>query len=193
MKKELDIVKEISPILENVNNLQITVSDDLVPATDLLSRINKYADTLKKDRLSLTQPLEDSLKLIRAKYTPTENLLKEAVLAIKGKMSDYQVQALMKQHLTEEKIIDKLSKGIIDQDVAIDKFSNIKEVDKKVSTSAGSVSFREEKDFEVVDISKIPAEFLLPNMVTLRVAMKNGFEVPGCKYFTKQVITNRKK
>jgi len=187
------LIKEIKPVLENVKEMQIVQAEDLVTATDFLSRINKYADTLKKDRLSLTQPLEDSLKLIRAKYKPTEDMLKIAVDAIKAKMGGYQIKQLEEQRNKEEKIIDKLSKGIIDQDVAIDKFSKIGEVDKKVSSDAGTVSFREEKDFEVVDISKVPPEFLLPNMTTLRVAMKNGFEIPGCKYFTKQVITNRKK
>ena len=191
--KSLEIIKKTAPIIEQVQALSITVSEDLIPATDLLSKINKYADALKKDRLSLTAPLEDSLKLIRAKYTPTESLLKEAVATLKDKMGSFQTEQLRIQREAEAKIVAKVESGYIKPETAISKMEAVEQVDKKVASDAGSVSFREEKDFEVVDISKVPAKYLLPNMVELRIAMKAGLEIPGCKYFTKQVITNRKK
>lgn len=198
MKKEqkdnsLEIIKEVNPVLEKVNKLEIVVASDLIPATEMLSQINKYADLLKKDRLSLTQPLEDSLKLIRAKYTPTESLLKEAVATLKDKMGSFQTEQLRIQREAEAKIVAKVESGYIKPETAIEKMSNVEQVDSRVASEAGSVSFREEKDFEVVDISKVPSKYLLPNMVELRIAMKAGLEIEGCKYFTKQVITNRKK
>jgi hypothetical protein len=189
----LEIIKETAPIIKQVQALSITVKEDLIPATDLLSKINKYADLLKKDRLSLTQPLEDSLKLIRAKYSPTESLLKEAVATLKQRMGDFQAEQLRIQRIEEQKIADKVNSGYIKTETAIAKMEAVQTTDKKVSADAGSVSFREERDFEVVDISLLPGRYLLPNMVEIRIAMKAGLEIPGCKYFTKQVITNRKR
>lgn len=189
----IEIIKESAPIIKQVQALSINTSQDLIPATDLLSKINKYADLLKKDRLSLTAPLEESLSLIRAKYTPTEKLLKEAVAHIKELMGSFQTEQLRIQREAEAKIVAKVESGYIKPETAISKMEAVEQVDNKVASEAGSVNFREEKDFEVVDISKVPEKYLLPNMVELRIAMKAGLEIPGCKYFTKQVITNRKK
>lgn len=188
--KSLEIIKEVAPIIEKVNTMSITVTDDLVPATELLSRVNKYADALKKDRLSLTSPLEDSLKLIRAKYKPTEEMLKEAVDILKQKMGDFQTEQLRLQREEEQKIADKVESGYIKPETAIEKMGNVEQVDTKVKTGAGSVSFREEKDFTVMDVTMLPAKYLLPNEKEIRIALKAGIELPGCRYFTKQVINN---
>jgi len=190
MDKSLEKVK---PIISQVQAIVINTKEDLAPATEVLSQLNKHADALKKDRLALTQPLEDSLKLIRAKYKPTEDALKSAIEHIKGKMGDFQTEQLRIQREEEAKIAAKVESGYIKPETAISKMENVQQVDKKVSTDVGSVSFREEKDFEVIDVSQLPVKYLLPNMVELRIAMKAGLEIPGCKYFTKQVITNRKK
>jgi hypothetical protein len=190
--KSLEIIKEASPVIKQVQELSITVSKDLIPATELLSKINKYADTLKIDRLSLTAPLEESLKLIRAKYTPTEKLLKEAVDTLKQKMGNFQTEQLRIQRLEEAKIASKLESGYIKPETAIDKMGEVKQVDNKVRTEEGLVSFREEKDFEVVDVSLLPIKFLLPNEVEIRKQLKAGIELSGCRYFMKQIINNRR-
>jgi hypothetical protein len=190
--KSLEIIKETNIVIEKVHEINIVVAEDLTPATALLSRINKYADTLKKDRLSLTAPLEESLKLIRAKYTPTEKLLKEAVDILKTKMGAFQTEQLRLQREEEQKIADKVESGYIKPETAISKMEAVAQVDTKVKTDVGSVSFKEEKTFEVMDVTLLPAKYLLPNMVELRIATKAGLEIPGCRYFTKQVIANRR-
>lgn len=192
MSKELVIQKEISPVLNKVNNLSITSVEDMAPATELLSKINKFADNMKKDRLALTTPIEESLKLIRAKYAPTEKLLKEAIDSIKNKMATYQQEALRLQKIEEEKIAARVSKGTLKIETAVRKMGEIDAPESKVKTDAGSVGFREDKDFEVIDISKLPLEYLLSNDVLIRKAMKEGKEIPGCKYFMKMIITNRR-
>ena len=193
MEKEITIIKEINPVLASVNTLSITVKEDLIPATDLLSKINKFADTLKKDRLSLTQPLEDSLKLIRAKYKPTEDLLKEAVDTLKQKMGAFQAEQLRIQREEEAKIVAKVESGYIKPETAINKLEEVEQVDTKIKADAGGVTFREDKDFEVIDVSLLPPKYLLPNLTEIRIAMKAGIELPGCRYFTKQTIINRRK
>ena len=130
----LEIIKESAPIIKQVEALSIEISADLIPATDLLSKINKYADLLKKDRLSLTQPLEDSLKLIRAKYTPTESLLKEAVATLKQKMGDFQTEQLRIQREAEAKIVAKVESGYILPETAISKMEAVEQVDNKVAS-----------------------------------------------------------
>lgn len=190
--KELTIIKEINPVLANASTLQIKSQEDMAPATELLSQINKYADAMKKDRLKLTAPLEESLKLIRAKYSPTEKLLKDAVDTIKEKMGGFQTAQLKIQREEEAKIASKLESGYIKVDTAIKKMGEVEVVEKKVQTIEGAVSFREDPDFELMDLSLVPVDYVEANMTKIRTAMKAGIQIAGCRYFTKQTIVNRR-
>lgn len=197
MKKELEIVikKEISPILKNIKDLEITDASQMQGATSTLSQVNKYADALKKDRLALTAPLEESLKLIRAKYTPTEKLLKEAVDTIKEKMGEYQMIQLKAQREAEAKIAAKVESGYIKIETAVQKMSEVDAPEAKVETEEGSVGFTTVRKFEVMDIVMLANASplaVLPNDVFIRTQMKAGIELAGVRYFEELSVRNNR-
>ena len=63
MTKEITIKKEVSPIVKQVEELKIKSSADLVKATGILSKLNKYNDELIEDMEKLTKPINASLKV----------------------------------------------------------------------------------------------------------------------------------
>ena len=79
-----------------------------------------------------------------------------------------------------------MESGKIGIDKAVDKLAQIDRVDKKVETDSGSTSFVEHQCFEVVDITKLPTDYLLPDEVKIRASMKLGTKLPGVRYYTEQ-------
>lgn len=196
-EKDIEIKqeKEIVPFLKKVGTT-ITISDvaTLAEATETLSQANQYLKALTIDKETMTKPLNDALKAIRAKYAPTEKALEEIIVSIRKAMTTYQTEQLKKQQEEEEKIAARVGdgKGKLQLETAVKKIAEIPQVEKKVATDSGSVTFKPVKKFEVTNCSQLPAEYILPNETAIRLAMGKGIELPGVRYFTEQVPINRR-
>lgn len=58
--------------------------------------------------------------------------------------------------------------------------------------SVGPMSFPQLWDIEVLDVSALPARFLLPNMVLLREEVRAGVRlIPGCRIFKRETTATR--
>jgi hypothetical protein len=68
--------------------------------------------------------------------------------------------------------------------------------EKNVGVGVGSITFIEKEDVEVVDVALLAqatgAEYILPDIVKIRQALKNGVKLEGCRYFTSQIIRNNR-
>jgi len=192
MTKELTIKKEISPIVNKVGLLVIKNSKDMSGATAILSQLNKFLDKLTEEKEKLTKPINTALKEIRTRYKPVEDEISIAISTLKIKMVDYQTEAKKQSDLETTKIADKMLSGKMKMETAMKKMSEIDAPDSKVKTEDGSVSFREVKKFEVMDMSMLPIEYILPNETLIRKAMLEGVEIPGVRYYQEQAIINRR-
>ena len=191
--KELEIIKkEISPVQAKVSSLVIKSGADMTDATEILSRCNKYYDSLKIEKEKITKPLNAVLKEVRGRYKPIEDQLDEIITTIKGKMGSYQQIALQKQEKEEQKIADKVASGKMEVGKAIDKLGEMDSPEEKVKTDEGSVSFKTVKKFEVMDLTLLPVDYLLPNEVAIRKAKTEGIELAGVRYYEEQSVINRR-
>jgi hypothetical protein len=183
--------KEIVPIQNQAASLSIVDQPTLAQASEYLSQANKMLDTLEADRLSLTKPINDSLKAIRAKYRPLEDALNAIVEVIKTKMIDYQSSLVKAQREAELAISAKVESGYIKPETAISKLEALGEVQSKTETESGSVQFVEVRKFEVTDLALVPLAYHLPDLVAIRKAMLAGEpDIAGVKYFTIQQPKN---
>ena len=105
---------------------------------------------------------------------------------IDNKMVAYQTAKIAKEKAEEAKIVAKMESGKIGIDKAVDKLAQIDRVDKKVQTDSGSTSFITTQCFEVMDVTMLPVEYILPNEVAIRSSMKEGIQIPGVRYYTEQ-------
>ena len=189
--KEIVLTKEetkaIAFSMKDIEN-----ADDMSEAVRVLSILNKKADALEADKQELTKPINDVLKRIRAKYKPFEEKLEDAIGLIRTKMSKYQTTQKKLAEAKEDKIISRIGegKGKLKPETAMAKLEDVAKPENKVSTDEGMVKFKTVKKFIVVDVTKLPKEFILPNEVAIRKAMNEGKELAGVEYSTEEVPVN---
>ena len=191
--KTLDIIvqKEVSVIVKQAEALIVSDSESLKEATTMLSKANQIVDKVTEEKEKVTKPLNEALKAERGRWKPIEAMYEEAIGLIRSKMTKYQTDLITEQRIAEKKITDALASGKIKKvETAIRKLEAVPEVNKEVATDAGLVQFVETKKFEVMDISLVPTEYLVPNEAMIRQAMKDGKELKGVRYYTEMVPRN---
>jgi len=184
--------KEIVKFSNRVANIEIKDQKGMTVATEDLSKLNKYADQVKKTKEGVTKPLNEALKAARAIFAPIEDKLDTAISSIRNAMISYQTE--QKRIADEEaaKIAARVGegKGKLKVDTAIRKIDAIDKPEKSVSTGSGSVKFQTVKRFEVMDVTMLPTEYILANDVAIRKAMLAGIEIAGVRYYTEEVPYN---
>jgi hypothetical protein len=191
--KEIETLdKEMTPVVRQAVKLEISNSADMKSAVEILSTINKYADTVKEKKESITKPLTLAIKNTRLMFAPLESKLEEAIGSLRSSMTSYQTQLTRKAQEEEERIAARVGegKGKIKVETAVKKMEEIEKPDAVVVTDEGLVKFREVKKFKIVDVSKIPLEFMMPNEVEIRKSMMLGVRIDGVEYYSEQVPYN---
>ena len=194
MKKEqeITIVKKINPIVRKVESMEIVDKQTMSDGVVILSQLNKFNDQITKEKEKITKPLNEALREVRGRYKSVELTLEEAILALKGKISSYQTEAIKKEQEEMQAIASRVADGSLSVDKALTKMEKVVEVEDKVKTDEGSISFRDKKCVEVMDITMLPIEYHLANEVLIRAKMSEGIELPGCRYWVEQVVINKR-
>lgn len=191
-KQLIQVEKSYAPIVEKAESLKIVDEKSMEEAVELLSKANKGLDLITEEKEKVTKPLNEALKAERARWKPMETVLESAVSILRKGISAYQTEAKRKADLETAKLAERVGegKGKLKAETAIRKMGEIEGPQAKVATASGSLKFRTEKKFEVVDMSKLPIEYLLPDEPAIRKAMKEGTELPGVRYYTEEVPIN---
>lgn len=163
-------------------------------ATELLSRANKHADTIKADKEKLTKPLNDVLKAIRAKYKPAETKLETAIKHLRKEIGAYQTRKDEEAEKERIKIAGRVGsgRGKLTMETAGKQIAALGTVSRKVSASSGSVSFKDDYEITVINIRKIPEQFLEVDTVAIAKVFKAGGEVAGVTGKKIKVPINRR-
>lgn len=191
-KKEVALVKsQASKAVVAVNEIEIKKYEDLTKATDVLSRIKQVQKMVREKKESITKPLNEALKNIRGLFSPIEDDVSEAEKIIKGKMVKYQEVEEKKKEAKEAKIEENLKDGKIDFEQATKKLEKVPDVNTAVKGKVGEVFTRIVKKAVIEDEAKLPREFLVPDMVKINQAVKQGLEIPGVKVVEEKIISAR--
>lgn len=178
-------------IIDEINDLVIKNDDDLERGVVLLSEINKINDRVDAEKSKIIKPLLLAISVERKRWKPIEDILKSPIESLRRKMSEYSTYKYNKNIDKQDKIKDSILNGEISLEKGIKKLEKIDNL-RVVSTESGSVKFRSIKRFEVVDITKLPSEYILPNESKIREAMGNNIELDGVRYFIEQVPYNQR-
>lgn len=187
------IQKALTPVQKQIAKLEVISEKSLIIATEYLSRINQYLDTLTDEKETLTDPHSQALKEIRAKYKPAEEAVTLAKTVLNAKILQYtkklneQFQAEKEAYLNPTTTTNKSS-----LDNSTRSTTKLTVVPTSASSTSGSISFIDQEDFEVMDITMLPHEYILPNDVLIRKAMKESIKLPGVRYFKKSIIRNNR-
>lgn len=195
MTNEVAIIeKEINPIVAQAKKLVIAGEKDMTVATEVLSRLNIACDKTKERLDTIIKPAKEGIKAAEAIYKPFINEAKEAIELIRDKMSDYQTTETMKSRAEEEKIAARVKegKGNLSVESAVAKIADIDKPVEKVVAQSGSLKFREDEVFEIMDKTLVPMEYLVVDEVAVRKAMKAGMKLSGVRYFMKMIPINNR-
>jgi len=168
--------------------------DDMLKATETLSKLNVLLDNLKKDEKLLTEPLNKTLDEIKGRYKPTKTVLESEIARIRSVMSVYQTEQVRIQKEEEAKIASRIGegKGKIKFETATKKMSEIERVDNVVSSDVGTVRFSNTKVLKVVDMNLIPDEYFDLNETKLLKVLKAGVVVAGAVLEDKLIAVNKR-
>lgn len=191
---------------------EIANEGDNLKACEMLKNINSYVKTVKSLKAEEEKPIKSSLKEISDKYKNALDFLTEAEKILRSKIADYAELKLEKLNLiasavqktAEEEALRKLdelqalreSAGQYDE---VTQAAIISSIDSKVNAvidnseikidntlGNSAASFRKYITFKIVDIQKVPAEFLSVDTKAVNTAIRNGVrEIPGLEIVEK--------
>lgn len=193
MTKEITtLTKQISPVVVEARELVVADSEGMRRATELLSRLNKFNDSVVEEKEKVTKPLNEALKAERGRWKPVEEVCAEAVGIVRGKMSEYQTAEVKRAREEEAAIAARVGegKGKLKVETAIRKMDAVEKAEDKVNTESGMVKFREDKVLLVTDVSIVPFEYFVLDERKLLADLKAGVKVAGAELEIKMVPIN---
>lgn len=190
--KEVSLVKQqATKALNAATELTIASQEDMVKATDLLSKIKTVGKMIKERKEQITKPLNEALSSARDLFRPIEDDTSSAEKVIKTKMLTWQNAEEARARKEEERIAARVEKGTMRADTAAEKMQNIVAAPTAVQGKVGAVKTMTIKKYRVTDETKLPREFLMPNMPAITEALKAGTVVPGAEMYEEKVISAR--
>ncbi len=190
--KEVAVVKgQATKALAAATELTVTSQEEMEKAADHLSKMKTVAKMIKERKEAITKPLNEALASARDLFKPIEQNLAEAERIVKGKMLVFQNAEEARINKEKNKIIDKVESGKMSVEKGIAKMENIAPVQTSTQGKVGSVSTRLVKKYRVVDETKLPRIYMMPNMAKITEDLKAGIEVPGAEVYEEKVIAAR--
>jgi hypothetical protein len=189
--KELTIQKMATSITTSAEALVVNKTT-LPNAVLVLSQLNQTLDSIELEEDTITAPAQAIIKRERERWAPFKKPLKGAIDALRAKMTQYQTLARKEEQEAKDAIAARVKegRGNLKMETAMEKMDAVEAPEARVTTEAGSLRFQTKKEFEVVDLSLVPLQYVSANEVEIRKAMKNGIELPGVRYFTVEIPVN---
>lgn len=192
-------------------SLQITTATDYETAGESLRAIKAKAKQLSELRLSLTRPLDESKRKIMdlfrgpgAALTKAEGFIKKAMLAFtseQGRVRRAEEERLREEQRKEAARLANLAekaRARKDEAKAAEfeaRQANVESTQVVVAPAAipkaPGISTREIWEYEIVDATQIPADYLIPDHPligqTVR-ATKGKVTIPGVRIFSRKTL-----
>lgn len=189
-----NLTKELAPFKTTISKaetaataLQIKTVDDLTGATELLGKIKTVGKAITQKKESITKPVNEALKNVRAFFAPLEKQWWNAEKIVKDKMINYQNDQIAKAAKETEKIEDKVEKGKLTFGKAAERIEAVTP-QKNVVANSGAIQFRTKKEVVIDNEMLIPREYLILDMIKIRKVALAGVNIPGVRVIEKQTV-----
>ena len=189
-KKDFSLIKTQTSALEKkINSITIQDKDNYVDAITLLNRINEMGKIIKLKKELITKPLNESLRNARELFKPLEDQFLNAEKIIKKKMLDYSQEVNKIAQEKEEKIAERMEKGIIKLETAEKKINEVDRINKTTQGSYGKVTIRQTRKVRIVNLSLIPREYFIPDMILIRNDALSGKNIAGVEVYLEDNVS----
>ena len=194
--KELTVVKtQITKATSAAQSLTIEDADGMARGSELLLKIKEVGKFIKERMEAPVKRAYQAYKDIKDEQEKTFGAYvknyEDAERLVKTKMVEYQTELEKKAKEEELRLAQKVQSGYLKPETAIERMAAIEVPENKTKVDGGTVSFRIDKIAVIDDKSKLPLEFLLPDMVAINRAIREGREIPGVRVEERKVVVAR--
>lgn len=170
--------------------------------TELLTIAASTSKRVEEARLEITRPLKAKAKEIEDAVRPLAEALEGLITAGKRKVLEWQrreAERVRREREERERQEADARRAAQAAATASQKpvpvpapAPPIPDAPRGVRTDYGTASVRQSWDFEIVDASKLPPAFVMPNEKAIRAAVNAGSrEIPGVRVFQRQDLAVR--
>ena len=188
IEQSLTIVKNELATISELETLKITGKPTLDLSVEGLKIIGKVSKIIKAEKDSWITPLKEQIERHKERYLPFEQKVAEIEKHIKSEQTDF-LAKLRKQEQEEQARIDaeiaeKMKQG---EDVSkdIEKAGNKLE---KIEAKTDLIKTFTYTGARITDKSKLPLQFLEPDMTAILEALKTGVKVEGAELYTEERV-----
>jgi hypothetical protein len=190
----LKFYEEAKKLLDYANARTIATLEETKLATDDLSLISKVKKTMEQKRKDYLQPFQEHVKEVNEIYKALMQPIEQADVVTRQKILAYQrEQSRIK---AEQEEINRLRMEAAQKEATLNN-GEIKEavnlvdvvnIPKKVYTDNGTLGTSKIWKFEIEDKSKIPLDYLEPDMVKIGKVIRAGVNIPGVKSWQEESL-----
>jgi hypothetical protein len=189
-------------LANDIKSVSVVDSGTAARITDLLSIAAKTQRDVEEARRLVTDPLKRKAKEVEDAVRPIVAALDELIRVGKSKVITWS-RAENERAKREYEEREKAEAAAIAtaQTAAVQTGGPVAVADvppppapapRGIRTDYGSATMRKVWDFEIVDASKIPVSFLVPNEQAIRGAVKGGTrDIPGVRIFQRDDVAVR--
>jgi|TARA_R100001530_G_scaffold100538_1_gene69897 hypothetical protein len=183
---------QVSLVEERANQLVISSKEEMTTASDLLIDLKKIEKIIIARKKKITRPLMDALASARDLFKPLEIGYSSAKNTINSKMLDYTDTEDTRIEKEKDRVEKRVAKGTMRVDTAVKKLEEAGEIKTSFDGAKSKTIFQKRTKIRVVDVTLIPREFMLPDLVTLHeVVVKKKIPVPGVETYEEKSIVSR--
>lgn len=183
-EQSLVVIKKEVEKIENTSRIKITSQVKLEQAIEARKQVSQTKKVLESQKQEIVGPLNQALKKTRELFKPYEQRLDIVDGWLKEQMLQWESIQEEKRKKEEAEVEKKIAEGEMSFEEAGKK---IEKLDKKID----AVPTREITKVEVYDKSKLPLEYLEPDLILIKRDLMTGKEIEGARLVKEKVVYNK--
>ena len=169
-------------------SLEVTSDKDYTAALEEGKKIKNYLNVVIARKEIITKPMYASYKSIVSLFKTLEDPANDALSMIRSKMTAFHNEKLQKEEAERAKIAAKVESGYIKPETAMKKSEEVEVTEKTSKTETATATMRTVMKWRVSDKSKIPLQFMEPNMTAIKASFRAGTPVEGVEQYEEQEL-----
>jgi hypothetical protein len=170
---------KVKNAVKEVEKLKIKTDEDLNEAATLLTNIKKLGKWVTGEKEKIVKPMREAMNAARGLFSPLEEKIEDAEKKVKSAMIEYQTKKEAEHKKKMDSIEKRAESGQLKEETAVRKVEALGEVKTNLQTETGAATFKKTKAVRVIDKEKVPDEYWIIDMVTLRSAALNASKLSG--------------
>lgn len=179
---------QMTKIENTVGSLTIETQEDYAQAADVVAKLKELGSSIKDTKEAITKPLNESLKNIRTLFKPIEDQFENAEMVVKSKILAYKKKVDEEAREKEAKIAEKVEQGKMKLETAEKKMDAIERVEQTTRGKTGEVQIRKVRKVRITDETKLPRQYLIPDMVAIRKDALAGVAIDGVEVYEEETV-----